>query len=134
MAGKSTGSCLCGEVTFEISGAFTTFYLCHCQRCRKDSGSAHAANLFSTSARLTWLSGQDKITTFTLPETRHSKSFCSVCGSALPIQLSEKLLQVPAGCLDSDVTMRPTAHIFLSDKANWDHDLDTVAKFDALPH
>ncbi|WP_316348612.1 GFA family protein [Desulfuromonas acetoxidans] len=131
---KTTGSCLCGEVTFEITGPFTTFFLCHCERCRKDTGSAHASNLFSTSAKLTWLSGENKVTTFTLPETRHSKSFCTTCGSALPIQLNEKLIQVPAGCLDSDVTMRPTAHIFLSDKANWDHDLDTVAKFDALPH
>jgi len=130
---KNTGSCLCGEVTFEITGPFTTFFLCHCERCRKDTGSAHAANLFSTSAKLTWLSGEQNITTFTLPETRHSKSFCTICGSALPIQLNKKLIQIPAGSLDSDVTMRPTAHIFLSDKANWDHDLDDVAKFETLP-
>ncbi|WP_321531455.1 GFA family protein [uncultured Desulfuromonas sp.] len=130
---KTTGSCLCGEVTFEITGPFTTFFLCHCERCRKDTGSAHAANLFSTSAKLTWLSGEQNITTFTLPETRHSKSFCTICGSALPIQLNKKLIQIPAGSLDSDVTMRPTAHIFLSDKANWDHDLDDVAKFETLP-
>jgi hypothetical protein len=130
---KTAGSCLCGSVTFEITGAFTTFYLCHCERCRKDSGSAHAANLFSPTAQLTWLSGTENITTFTLPETRHSKSFCAICGSALPIQLNAKLLQVPAGCLDGDIAIEPTAHIFFSDKANWDHNLDNVPKFDALP-
>ena len=108
---KNTGSCLCGEVTFEITGPFTTFFLCHCERCRKDTGSAHAANLFSTSAKLTWLSGEQNITTFTLPETRHSKSFCTICGSALPIQLNKKLIQIPAGSLDSDVTIAPhSAH------------------------
>jgi hypothetical protein len=41
-----TGSCLCGAVSFEVSGAFDSFFLCHCSRCRKDTGSAHAANLF----------------------------------------------------------------------------------------
>ncbi len=35
--------------------------------CRKDTGSAHAANLFSSSAKLNWLSGEDSIVKFTLP-------------------------------------------------------------------
>jgi hypothetical protein len=39
------GSCLCGAVRFEVEGDFQQFYLCHCGRCRNDSGSAHAANL-----------------------------------------------------------------------------------------
>lgn len=50
---KHAGSCLCGEVHYEIEGAFERFYLCHCTHCRKDTGSAHAANLFSSSAKLT---------------------------------------------------------------------------------
>ncbi|MCI3132528.1 GFA family protein [Phenylobacterium aquaticum] len=55
----TAGSCLCGGIAFEISGPFEAFFLCHCSRCRKDTGSAHAANLFSSTAKLTWLSGQD---------------------------------------------------------------------------
>ena len=98
-----SGSCLCGEVTFEIEGDFDNFYLCHCSRCRKDTGSAHGANLFSSTAKLKWLSGVDKVTNFKLPSTQHNKSFCSICGSALPnIQLGGELLVVPAGSLDCD--------------------------------
>ena len=40
----TTGKCLCGVVQFRISGEFESFFLCHCSRCRKDSGSAHSAN------------------------------------------------------------------------------------------
>ncbi|EXJ14975.1 GFA family protein [Imhoffiella purpurea] len=121
------GSCLCGEVTFEISGDFESFFLCHCSRCRKDTGSAHAANLFSSSATLKWLSGQDKITHFTLPSTLHARSFCSICGSALPnTQMEGTLLVVPAGSLDTDVSVRPDAHINTSSRATWDHDLEAV--------
>jgi len=53
---KHLGSCLCGEVRFEIVGNFERFFLCHCGRCRKDTGSAHAANLFSSTAKVHWLS------------------------------------------------------------------------------
>jgi len=81
----TTGQCLCGAVKFRISGEFESFFLCHCSRCRKDSGSAHSANLFSSTAKLIWVSGEAKIKTFRLPASRHMKSFCSDCGSALPI-------------------------------------------------
>ena len=52
MAKVYNGSCLCGDVRFIIEGEFKSFYLCHCNYCRKDTGSAHAANLFSTTAKL----------------------------------------------------------------------------------
>jgi hypothetical protein len=131
---KHEGSCLCGAVAFEIAGDFEDFYLCHCERCRKDTGSAHAANLFSSTAQLRWLSGQDKATTFDFNSTGHIKSFCSICGSALPnIQMDGALLVVPAGSLDTDVPIRPQGHIFVANKANWDSDLEEVPRFDRLP-
>lgn len=125
------GSCLCGNVKFEIEGNFEHFYLCHCKKCRKDTGSAHAANLFSTKATLKWLSGEDQVKTYNHMGEGHIKSFCKICGSALPnIQMDGKLLLVPAGSLDSNVDIKPEGHIFYQDKANWDHDLEKVEKFD----
>ena len=131
---KHTGSCLCGAVRYEVHGAFEQFYLCHCGYCRKDTGSAHAANLFTTTARLTWLTGHDKVTSYDLPSTRHSKSFCSICGSALPRQqMDSVLLVIPAGSLDSPLTMRPDAHIFVASRADWDHGLESIRQIDRLP-
>ncbi|WP_404420126.1 GFA family protein [Marinospirillum sp.] len=127
------GSCLCGNAKFEVQGKFDGFYLCHCQYCQKDTGSAHAANLFSKSAKLTWLAGSDSVTTFTLPGTRHKKSFCKLCGSALPSIHNAVLLTVPAGCLDTDISMSPTAHIFTSSKAVWDRRLGDVPEFEGSP-
>ena len=111
---KHMGSCLCGQVRFEIVGDFERFFLCHCGRCRKDTGSAHAANLFSSTAKVRWLSGQAKIKIFYVPLTRHEKSFCSECGSALPrIQMNGALLVVPAGSLIRRSILNRTP-IFLS--------------------
>jgi hypothetical protein len=131
---KQSGSCLCGEVNFEIDGDFESFYLCHCGYCRKDTGSAHAASLFSTTAKIKWMSGEKKIKTFNLPSTRHVKSFCSICGSAMPnIQMEGKLLVVPAGSLNSEVSVKPNAHIFVSSKADWDTELENIPLIEGLP-
>lgn len=134
MTQKTAGACLCGAVAFEISGAFEAFFLCHCRRCRKDTGSAHAANLFSSTATIAWLSGQDKIRTYRVPGTRHEKSFCTECGAAVPtLQADGALLVVPAGSLDSPVEIRPTAHICCASRAEWDTELGAVPTLDGLP-
>ncbi len=131
---KHTGSCLCGEIAFEIEGDFENFFLCHCEYCRKDTGSAHAANLFSSTAKLKWLSGENEAKIFNYKSSGHIKSFCPNCGSALPnIQMNGSLLVVPAGCLDSEVPIEPQGHIYCVSKANWDKDLEKVPKFARLP-
>ena len=132
--GQCRGSCLCGAVRFVVKGAFTRFYLCHCEYCRKDTGSAHGANLFSSEARLEWISGEDRVTVFTLPATRHTRAFCRVCGSALPSRHMEGcLLVVPAGSLDDPAPIRPDAHLFVSSKANWDDGLETIPRMEKYP-
>ncbi|MFA0811908.1 GFA family protein [Microbulbifer epialgicus] len=128
------GSCLCGEVHFEVEGNFESFFLCHCSHCRKDTGSAHAASLFSTSAKLKWTAGEQRVMVFKLPKTRHMKSFCSNCGSALPfIDKEGSYLAVPAGSLDCKIPIEPTAHIFMASKADWDQNLEKALKFETFP-
>ncbi len=134
MSKRVKGSCLCGEVSFTIEGEFESFFLCHCAYCQKDTGSAHASNLLSTNAELVWVSGQEKVSVYNLPSTRHVKSFCSHCGSALPSsQMEGRLIAVPAGSLDDKITLKPNAHIFYASKAEWDHDLETIHCFEGLP-
>ena len=128
------GSCLCGTIKFTVSGSFESFFLCHCSRCRKDTGSAHAANLFSSTAVLEWVSGVDSVRTYRVPGTRHEKSFCSACGSAVPgIQMNGQVLVVPAGSLDTEIAIAPTAHICVGDAAQWDEHLSLAPRFDGLP-
>jgi len=132
--GIHQGSCLCGSVKFHVDGDFESFFLCHCSHCRKDTGSAHAANLFSSTADLVWLSGADQVTTYTLPDTRHQKAFCKACGSALPnLQMEGKLLVVPAGSLDSPVAPPPAGHVFTASRAEWDDRLEEVQEFETFP-
>ncbi|WP_167618639.1 GFA family protein [Maribellus sediminis] len=128
------GSCLCKGVKFKISGDFESFYLCHCRYCRKDTGSAHAANLFSATAKLEWIKRDTEIRSFQPHNSKHVKAFCTHCGSALPnLQMDGKLLVVPAGSLDTKLKLRPDAHIFIANKAEWDESLEQIHKFERLP-
>ncbi|WP_250656211.1 GFA family protein [Alkalimarinus coralli] len=134
MGKQHKGSCLCGTVEYELSGEFQSFFLCHCSRCQKDTGSAHAANLFAQSSRLTWTQGGSSVKTFQYPNSRHAKSFCQNCGSALPtVAENIKCIVVPAGSLDSQVPILPTAKIFVGSCANWSKDLVNVPGYEKLP-
>lgn len=121
MAERITGGCLCGMVAFEVSGPFTAFHWCHCTRCRKDTGSAHAANLFTRPASIRWLGGENTVRRFDLPEAeRFAKAFCEHCGSPVPyVNRSGTHLIVPAGSLDSDPGIVPQDNIHWGSRASW---------------
>jgi len=131
---KYFGSCLCGNIQYVIDGEFDSFYLCHCKSCRKDTGSAHASNLFSSTAFLKWLKGEAEVKIYNYNNSGHIKAFCPNCSSALPnIQMDGKLLVVPAGSLDTDIDISPTGHIYLIEKAIWDDKLEFAPKYNELP-
>ena len=133
MSQTHRGACLCGAVRFEIVGDFERFYLCHCRHCRKDTGSAHAANLISSTATLRWLSGEDQVRVFNLPATRHRHCFCVTWVGAAGHEMNGTLLKVPAGSLETPVLIRPDAHIFWSSRARWDDALEQIPKVEKLP-
>ena len=116
-----SGTCLCGTVAFAVRPPFTAFRYCHCSRCRKASGSAHAANLFVPRAQFEWLKGEDKVRRFDLPQSqRFSVWFCGECGCRVPhnVKTRDDVL-VPAGLLDADPGVRPENGIFWASKAPW---------------
>ncbi|MCB1754851.1 MAG: GFA family protein [Gammaproteobacteria bacterium] len=134
MGNKYEGSCLCGGVKYSLSGEFQSFFLCHCTRCQKGTGSSHAANLFAPSATLAWIQGESNVKTYQHPNSLHVKSFCMNCGSALPtVAENIRCIVVPAGSLDSSVPISPTAKIFVGSCANWAKDLTNVPAYKELP-
>ncbi len=126
------GSCLCGAVAYRVHGDFEAFYLCHCSRCRKATGSAHASNLFSTTATLEWLRGEEAIRRYKVEGTRFEKCFCGTCGGAVP-RVGPGRIMVPAGSLDGAAGVKPNAHIFCGSRADWDDALETAPQIDGSP-
>lgn len=115
-----TGSCLCGDVSFEIEDDFKHFQLCHCTQCQKTTGSAHASNLFTDPENITWISGEDAISRFDVEGRGISNAFCTRCGSRVPyLSKSGEVLAVPAGSLDGRPSISPSANIFWPERAGW---------------
>lgn len=115
------GSCLCGAVTFVIEPPFQAFQYCHCSRCRKRSGSAHAANVFVLPNQFQWLRGEAEVKRFDLPGAKAwSCAFCTTCGSAVPwLGRSGQRVIVPAGALDDPPPTGPTRNIYFGSRAPW---------------
>lgn len=133
-AAMITGSCLCGGVRFEIQRAVGPFELCHCNRCRKASGSAFAAMLGVRTEDFRWLQGAELIATYDAPIIRrpppYRVSFCRRCGSPVPNpEPGDEWFEIAAGLLDGDPELRPDKHIFVELAAPWHTITDDAPQF-----
>ncbi len=135
LEGATHGSCLCGDVTFRVEGAPDRMYYCHCSRCRRARSAAHAANAFYPLARFAWLSGEDRLRRYKVPEAqRFAVVFCARCGSGAPVlRDGVPFAQIPSGALDGDTGGRPMAHIHVASKSTWYTIADTIPQFTELP-
>jgi hypothetical protein len=105
---KLRGSCVCGAVAFEVEEPFAAFVYCHCSRCRKKTGSAHAAKV--PAAQCSWTLGKDLVRKFDLEGTRWSCAFCPTCGSGLPfVNGAGTMFVVPAGSIESPIGEAPAS-------------------------
>ena len=135
MSSEFRGSCLCGAVSYEIIGTPFDFFHCHCQRCRKANGTGHASNILLKPDSTKWTSGENNIGEFKVPDAeRFRTTFCKTCGSPLP-RFSPDLsfALIPAGSLDSESPLQPTARIFWDSRADWSCEAGSVPSWDRYP-
>lgn len=129
------GSCLCGEVSYEISGRPTGVVLCHCSRCRKARSAAFASNLFVADAGFAYASGADAVASFKVPDAeRFTHFFCSRCGSTAARGFAPGgAALAPAGGLDGDPPLAERTHIFVGSKAPWFEITDSLPQREEAP-
>lgn len=116
-----TGSCLCGEIKFEITDKIKNIVYCHCSKCRKAQGSAFATNgnLDENHFRLT--QGENNLTKYESDPGQY-KFFCRKCGSPIMSKNAKHpgIVRVRLGTIESNINEKPEAHIFVKSKANWE--------------
>jgi hypothetical protein len=115
------GSCLCGGVKFEVAETPATLRYCHCESCKKLSGSIGTVNGRVPSRAIRILEGQELLQTFQ-PKEGSSKTFCRTCGSNLfgggwP---NSETASVRATALDDAFDARPSLHIYVRSVAAWE--------------
>jgi hypothetical protein len=114
-----SGSCICGDVSFEIEGDDFEVIQCHCSICRKVTGSTADAMIVIPEDKFHWISGAEKISLYKFASGRE-RSFCKVCGGTVPRKDSAQRYWVPAGILNSEFSATVKAHIYVGSKLSWE--------------
>lgn len=127
-----TGGCLCGAVRFEITGPIHNIIYCHCSQCRKAQGSAFATNGFVMAADFKLTAGDGNLTGYEATPGQ-TKYFCKTCGSPIMSKTDSQAdrLRVRLGTIESDINERPTAHIFVTSRANWEDICGDLPQYEA---
>jgi hypothetical protein len=111
------GSCLCGNVTFEITGDLAPPSACHCSQCRKQSGHFWSStHIPETNLTLT---AQDSLRWYAASDAA-KRGFCGNCGSFLFWKHNdESNVSVAMGALSSPTGAQLARHIFTVDKGDY---------------
>ena len=118
-----TGRCLCGRVTYELTGDLIATAVCHCDHCQRQGGSAFSVNLVAHESQLT-VTGE--LTTYDEmgelgDQVYVRRRFCNTCGSPIvsELALSPGIIAVKAGTLDDKSTVQPTVEAWCVDRQPW---------------
>ena len=117
-----TGRCLCGSVAYECVGPVGPAHYCHCEDCRRHTGSAFNVGVRVSAAAFRITRGRPSSFTKRADSgnelTRH---FCLGCGS--PIYTSSPVhpehVYVKAGTLDDPTVVRPELQVWSASAVPW---------------
>ena len=114
------GECLCGLVSWQLSGPYEFFGMCQCSRCRKATGAAFATNLFVKADQFKWLSGKDVVNEYVMePPNTFGNAFCENCGSRAPRFSSARgWMMAPLGSTMEEPEIEPTL-VCVKDHTDW---------------
>ena len=115
-----TGSCFCGEITYEVTAPLQNARSCHCSKCRKAFGGASSAYAEVQAGSFSWKTGEENLQQY-LSNDNWGLAFCRKCGSALAGILHDEVHGVTLGTLDGDPEVQLAMHIYVASKAPWDH-------------
>ncbi len=124
---RGTGRCLCGGVTYEVRGPLRNVVACHCDECRRSSGSFWAA----TGARredLTII--EDGLLKWYGSSPGIRRGFCGGCGASLFWDSKERsFMAIAAGSLDKPTGLNLVAHIFTAEAGDYYKIADRLPAF-----
>ena len=124
--GMHHGSCLCGAITFDVSGKMRDVAWCHCSQC------LHWHGHFGGYTASTWpniaLKGAEKLAWYKSSDQAR-RGFCRDCGSSLFWEPAHgRHVSISAGAFDLPTGLVTARHIFVEDKGDYYRVSDGVAQ------
>ncbi len=114
------GHCYCGAVSFEIDGDSDWVGHCHCESCRRATGSAMTsfAGFRLEQVRFTGAQPSEFVTNDGV-----TRNFCSQCGSPVAYRNADTpdIIELQLGLFDDLEALKPKDHSYREEKASWMH-------------
>lgn len=116
MSETRTGHCLCGAVRYRLTKPVHEVDACHCDMCRRWSGSPLMAINGGTEVTF---EGEDQITRYRSSQWAE-RAFCRACGTHLYYRLVDGGdYYLFAGTLDDQSGLTFKTQIFIDEKPDW---------------
>ena len=113
-----SGKCLCGKVTYTCHTEPKTIFNCHCEDCRRATGSVFGTNLFVPEDKVEIFGKVSSYSHTSDSGSTMTKRFCPNCGSLLFGKNSAKVnvLSIRAGTVDQLDLIKPVVNVFMDSK------------------
>jgi len=125
------GSCLCEQIQFEASGLVTGGWGCSCDFCRKFTGTAFAMTVTFLERNFHWKKGEQLLSRFEKLPGTGPRCFCSICGSPMPSDPKDGLVELHISSLDEEPEV--SLQVFLHDLPDWAGLLKVIPVFQNGP-
>ena len=111
-----TGGCFCGKIRYKVNAEPHRIHNCHCDNCRKVTGSAFATNIFVDENDLVIIQGEPKSQAHTADSGNTLvKEFCANCGSQLFGHGTGRpgVKNIKVGSIDDASFVQPIANLYV---------------------
>ncbi|KAK9238935.1 Mss4-like protein [Lipomyces kononenkoae] len=125
----ASGSCLCGDVKYEVAGERPNLALCHCQECHKVTGSCFSTCLMVPENNFSIVHGSKPLKTFTVKQESGMNlkvHFCPNCGTTVyktaDAEQFKGTIVLQAGTLDKGLAVnmaKPNAEFWTKYRTSW---------------
>lgn len=126
----ATGHCLCGAIRFKAHGEPLSTNFCHCESCRRHTGSVAASFVTFPKHAVDWSGGERARHRSSPPVVR---SFCGSCGSPLAYEYDDfaQRIDLYLGAFDDPAGFPPQKHVHCRERVAWFDTVDRVRRYEA---
>ncbi len=130
-----SGGCLCGSVRYKVSSDPSFVLNCHCEDCRRSTGSVYGTNGFVDEDKVQ-ITGEVSLYVHTADSGNEmTKRFCPNCGTLLFGNSSgrQNSVSIRAGTIDQFDLIKPQMNVFVAKKIESTPINDSLPRSEGMP-
>jgi hypothetical protein len=129
-----TGQCHCGAVKFAVEGEPARMAQCHCNACRRLTGTGHNVQAFFRKDQVTITGKTQTHASVADSGAERLRHFCPVCGSRLFSESAKNPagIGIAIGAFDNSDWFKPEIIFYATERPAWDPVDETLDMHDAM--